>query len=112
MAIMPLEERTMPSRRRVLTCRPAFPGGRFLAAEAAACCRPTKDSKGSLRPARLSLSESALPSTGLAAGLVAPLPAFLVGDFLPGEDAGLPAGFAAGCVVCASNPGVAAASKI
>src|SRR5690349_9160332 len=46
---MPLGARTTPSRRRVLTCKPAFPAGSgpvFLPPPAS---RPTMDSKASRR---------------------------------------------------------------
>src|ERR1700743_1816084 len=45
---MPAEERTMPSSRRVLTCKPALPGGRFLPAFWS-FWRLTSDSNGSRR---------------------------------------------------------------
>src|SRR5208337_2749298 len=80
-AIMPLGERTMPSRRSEETCKPALPGGKFLLASAAALSRPTRDSNGSRR-ATFS-SAGAAPCAGAAA-------AFLALDF-----GALLAGFAA-----------------
>src|SRR5271163_2026136 len=62
---MPLEERTIPSSRSVLTCKPAFPGGRFLPA-LVSLLRLTRDSKGSRR-AVLSVSPAAWTSAGAAA---------------------------------------------
>jgi hypothetical protein len=44
-----LGARTIPSSRRVPTCRPALPGGRFAPALAAASCRLVSDSNGSRR---------------------------------------------------------------
>src|SRR6267378_1835224 len=43
---MPFGARTIPSRRSVLTCNPAFPGGR-TSFEPLLCPPPTSDSKGS-----------------------------------------------------------------
>src|SRR5881394_2009245 len=54
----------MPSRRRVLTCRPNLPGGRF--AGALFNCRPSKDSKGSRRACLTSLSAAASAEPGVA----------------------------------------------
>src|SRR5271156_3667935 len=60
-----LEEPTFPSSRSVLTCKPAFPGGRFLPA-LVSLLRLTRDSKGSRR-AVLSASPEACTSAGDAA---------------------------------------------
>src|SRR5271154_4935841 len=111
MAIMPLLDLTTPSRRSVLTCKPALPGGKFLEAAAAACWRPTSDSKGSRRPALLTPSASAV---GSAAGPSVGLADFFVGDFFADLAVALPAGGAAGfgCIVCANKTGALAATRI
>src|ERR1700682_3137864 len=78
---MPLGDRTIPSRRSVLTCNPAFPGGKTLLA--CDCWRFTRDSKGSRRACLTSLSAgAAVPEAGpfatfFAAGLAATLAAAL-----------------------------------
>src|SRR5579862_2905119 len=46
---MPFGDFTIPSSRRVPTCNPALPGGRFAPARAAASCRLVSDSNGSRR---------------------------------------------------------------
>src|SRR5215467_4340916 len=66
---MPFGARTMPSSRSVPTCRPALPGGRFLAKASCACCRPTRDSNGSRRAIFTSLSAGRFSETVLAAGV-------------------------------------------
>src|SRR5580700_11186237 len=62
---MPFDERTMPSSRSVLTCKPAFPGGRFFPA-LVSLLRFTRDSNGSRR-AILSPSAGACASVEDAA---------------------------------------------
>src|SRR5215467_7073931 len=88
-AIMPLGARTIPSRRSVLTCSPALPGGR-LAAPLPCEEWLSKDSNGSRRAAFTSLSAAA----GLGALAVFSAGAFAAPFFLPLAD--LPADFAAG----------------
>src|SRR6266849_6851870 len=63
-AIIPLGARTIPSRRSVLTCRPAFPGGSGPAGPPP-CSRPINDSKGSRLATFVSFSAVLAP---LAAG--------------------------------------------
>src|SRR3984893_17752101 len=130
---MPLGARTIPSRRSVLTCRPALPGGRFLAASAWDSCRPTRDSNGSRRACRTSLSAGAA-APGADAFLTAGLAGALAAVFLAGLAGGLAAGRGRGFVAagagvpwpdsadftllgvegltCASMPGAAAAIMI
>src|SRR5260370_22173953 len=93
-AIIPFGARTMPSRRSVLTCKPSLPGGRF--AGALFNCRPSKDSKGSLRACLTSLSAAAGAEPGVAA-LSTALTAGFAGDLPVAFAAGFAAGFTAGC---------------
>src|SRR5208282_4308272 len=115
---MPFGARTMPSRRREETCKPALPGGRFLLASAAALSRPTRDSNGSRRATFSSAGAGAAPSAGAAAALLALLFGALAAGFAAGLAAGavvagFAAGFAAGAgVVWADRPFPAAASSI
>jgi len=100
-AIIPFGERTMPSRRSVLTCRPSLPGGRF--GPPALFCLPIKDSNGSRRACLISLAAAAGAepgveafSTVLRAGLAAlALPGCFAPDLAPVLAAGLLAGLAA-----------------
>src|SRR5208337_4913382 len=105
-AIMPFGARTMPSRRREETCKPALPGGRFLLASAAALSRPTRDSNGSRRATFSSAGAGAAPSAGAAAAFLA----LLFGALAAGFAAGLAAGaVGAGFAVClAAGAGFAA----
>src|SRR5258708_886894 len=84
----------MPSRRSVLTCKPSLPGGRF--AGALFNCRPSKDSKGSLRACLTSLSAAAGAEPGVA-GLSTALTAGFAGDLPVAFAAAFAAGFTAGC---------------
>src|SRR5215470_6297536 len=95
---MPLGARTTPSRRRVATCKPALPGGRFAPALAAASCRLVRDSNGSRRAALDSDSARAAgaPPAGAAAFAAARLLAFLRVALLAGLSAAGCAGVAAG----------------
>src|SRR5215467_5272771 len=100
-AIIPLGARTIPSRRKVLTCNPALPGGR-LAAPLPCEERLNKDSNGSRRAAFTSLSAAGL---GAPAGPAAFSTAVFPAPFLfPLADlAGFAAGFtwaAVGFAVC------------
>src|ERR1700722_17568133 len=120
---MPTEERTMPSSRSVLTCKPALPGGRFLPAFWS-FWRLTSDSNGSRReplspPSPVLGAAEADASVEPAAAALAPAGAAVLAladlDF---EALGLGATCGGGSVctplarlVCAINPG-AAASKI
>src|ERR1700674_1244613 len=120
---MPLGDRTTPSRRSVLTCKPAFPGGRF--ALAWLCWRFTRDTKVSRRACLTSLSAGAvLPEAGLfatffAAGLAATLAAALAAGlafagagFAAAADVGFTAtgvvGFAVEVPACGAGLAVAA----
>src|SRR6266550_2938186 len=122
----------MPSRRRVLTCRPNLPGGRF--AGPLFNCRPSKDSKGSRRACFTSLSAAAGAEPGVAgfstawtalfaAGFLAVALAACFPVGLPAAlsacGAGLPTSPSADFTLlgvdgftCARRPGVAAAIKI
>ena len=109
-AIIPFGARTMPSRRSVLTCKPSLPGGRFVGA--LFNCRPSKDSKGSLRACLTSLSAAAGAEPGVAA-LSTALTAGFAGDLPVAFAAGFAAGFTAGCAAAdllAGLPTVLAAS--
>jgi len=88
---MPFGARTTPSSRRVLTCKPAFPGGRFLAAAAPACSRPIKDSKGS-RLGTLRLTSG--PATAVSSGFLRTAGFFAAGLFVADLTAGGADGFA------------------
>src|SRR5215813_2819207 len=68
---MPFGERTMPSRRSVVICKPALPGGRFFAIASCDCWRPTSDSNGSRRAILGSLCTGLRSETVLAAGVPA-----------------------------------------
>src|ERR1700676_4384318 len=82
---MPLGERTMPSSRKVPTCRPALPGGRSV--RVPACSRPTMDANGSRRAILGSLSVSGSFGLAEAAGLGALFGAgFLALRFADGAD--------------------------
>src|SRR5262249_28229991 len=94
----PFGARTIPSRRRVATCKPAFPGGRLAPARAAASWRLVRDSKGSRREALVSDSAGAPTLAGAVAAF------FGAADFF----AVFAAGFAAGFAV-AAGAGLAAA---
>src|SRR5208282_4645318 len=97
-AIIPFGARTIPSSRSEETCNPALPGGRFLAASAAALSRPTRDSKGSRR-ATFS-SAGAAPSAGAAGAFLTLVFCVLGAGFGAGlATAGLVAGLAAGLAV-------------
>src|SRR5215472_24405 len=112
---MPFGARTIPSSRSVLTCSPAFPGGRFGAALPVPWL--TKDSKGSRRAALSSLSAAALGapsgpagfSTAFAADFAGPFlgAAFLLAAWTGGFAGALADGFAAaweaGFAVCGAG---------
>src|SRR5208283_4589631 len=114
---MPFGARTMPSRRREETCKPALPGGRFLLASAAALSRPTRDSNGSRRATFSSAGAGAAPSAGAAAAFLALLFGALAAGFAAGLAAGaVGAGFAvclaAGAVVAGFAAGFAAGAGV
>src|SRR5712692_5174901 len=92
---MPFGAFTIPSSRKVLTCRPAFPGGRFPAAAFWLLCRAKYDSNGSRRPTLGSLPGSVFAAVSTGLGLAA-LEGFLPPAFAAGFAGGLAAGFAAG----------------
>src|SRR5205823_3008156 len=105
-AIIPLGARTIPSRRNVLTCNPALPGGRF-ALDFPPCVRLSKDSKGSRLAAFTSLSAAGLGApAGPAAFSTGGLAALAVPFFLPD----FPAGFAAAFAGAANGFAVAGAA--
>jgi len=105
----------MPSSRSVLTCRPAFPGGRLLGVPLPSVPWLTRDSKGSLRAAFNSLSAAALGapsgpagfSTAFTGGSLAP---FFRADFVAGFAAGFPGALTAGFAAASDAAGFAAAA--
>src|SRR5258708_33762563 len=100
----------MPSRRSVLTCKPSLPGGRFCGV--LFNCRPSSDSKGSLRACFISLSAAAGADPGLAGfstALTARFAGELAAAFAAGFAAGFPAGLPAGLAACACGAGLVAA---
>ena len=108
----------MPSRRRVPTCKPALPGGRFAPARAAASCRLVSDSNGSRRET-LASDGSAVPAgdvlaafltIGFFTGFGAAVAAFGAAAGLAGAfgAAACAAGFAAGCLAATGGAGFAA----
>src|SRR5258708_5432849 len=111
----------MPSRRNVPTCKPAFPGGKFLARASWACLRPINDSNGSRRASFCSLSAGFFSETVLATGagdfagfLAVGLAVGFAADFVGAFAAGFAAGVATGLLpvvaagaVCARIPGEA-----
>src|SRR5580704_15330318 len=113
---MPFEERTMPSSRSVLTCKPAFPGGRFLAP--LSLLRLTRDSNGSRRasfspslgvcaPTRRAGASTGFRADDFALGLAVVFCTCCEGFAAEGATEPPPAGLA-----CASTLEEAAASKM
>src|SRR5437588_4546156 len=115
-AIMPLGARTTPSRRSVLTCKPAFPAGMGPVDLLPLCSRPTMDSNGSRRAILVSegtglgvveaeagfLGAAFFATRFLGADCAAPFEAVFAGVFAAGDAgfdapglAGWGAGFAA-----------------
>src|SRR5256885_9554577 len=103
---MPLGARTTPSRRSVLTCKPAFPVGRIPWWVLAPCSRPTMDSKGSRRAILVS-DGAGLAGVEVAAGFLAA--GFFATRFFGADRAvGFDAAFAGAFVAGAAGFGVCA----
>src|SRR5713226_210903 len=110
-AIMPLGAFTTPSRRSVLTCRPALPGGKFFPESPPALSWPISDSNGSRRATFNSDSAGGFEPVDGADAFTAFLLAFfaagLAGAFAACWAGALGAGFAgalvAGLAACGAG---------